>query len=103
MDKAIKEKWIKALRSGRYKQGIQQLYNPSTKGYCCLGVLAKIQGAKLEQLAESMFLEYELKVYACDIRPKSQRVLSRMNDGGGPYEKSGKTFKEIADYIEKRY
>ncbi len=34
------QKWVKALRSGKYKQGRGALQ--SKKGYCCLGVLCKI-------------------------------------------------------------
>jgi hypothetical protein len=40
MDEAIKKKWVKALRSGKYKQGRDQFYD----GYahCCLAVLAEV-------------------------------------------------------------
>lgn len=38
----IKDKWLKALRSGRYPQGFGRLRTASG-GYCCLGVLSKIQ------------------------------------------------------------
>lgn len=38
----IKDKWLKALRSGRYRQGFGRLRTASG-GYCCLGVLSKIQ------------------------------------------------------------
>jgi len=40
----IRREWVKALRSGKYKQGKEQLhtpidrYNPEEK-HCCLGVL----------------------------------------------------------------
>lgn len=33
------EKWLKALRSGKYKQGLAQLRSTNDE-YCCLGVLA---------------------------------------------------------------
>lgn len=38
MDKTIKRKWLKALRSGEYEQGIDVLCNANNK-FCCLGVL----------------------------------------------------------------
>ncbi len=43
MNKEIKEKWLKALRSGEYKQGRGYLRKESgdEDRYCCLGVLAK--------------------------------------------------------------
>lgn len=51
MKKEVAELWVKALRSGKYKQGRSALCtvvadpeNPKnkTKSYCCLGVLADI-------------------------------------------------------------
>ena len=41
MNKEYKEKWLKALRSGYYKQANGCLHN-SEGAYCCLGVLANI-------------------------------------------------------------
>jgi hypothetical protein len=38
MSKADAEKWLAALRSGEYKQGILALQDRSG-GYCCLGVM----------------------------------------------------------------
>ena len=36
------KKWVKALRSGEYKQGKYALCNPLTDKYCCLGVAADL-------------------------------------------------------------
>lgn len=47
MEKALKEKWLKALRSGQYKQTIGALKRQSENGdcrYCCLGVLCDVSG-----------------------------------------------------------
>lgn len=41
------EKWLKALRSGEFKQAKEVLYDKKTGGYCCLGVacvIAKREG-----------------------------------------------------------
>lgn len=35
-------KWVAALRSGEYTQGIATLYDASTQQYCCLGVLCDV-------------------------------------------------------------
>lgn len=43
MDKALKAKWLEALRSGRYKQGQFRLRSENDK-FCCLGVLCDISG-----------------------------------------------------------
>jgi len=40
MNKEIKARWIKALRSGDYKQGRDRLKRNDT--YCCLGVLCDL-------------------------------------------------------------
>lgn len=42
MNREIKQKWVQALRSGDYKQGGDNLYNPETDAFCCLGVLADL-------------------------------------------------------------
>lgn len=45
MKSSIAEKWVKALRSGRYKQGKRALKTKSKRGvvrHCCLGVLCEL-------------------------------------------------------------
>lgn len=39
MPKATLRKWLKALRSGEYKQAGGALFDEEKVGYCCLGVL----------------------------------------------------------------
>ena len=40
MNTEVKQKWIDALRSGKYEQGSEKLRGAN--GYCCLGVLCDI-------------------------------------------------------------
>lgn len=93
----LKRKWIKALRSGKYEQGRERLRSPH--GFCCLGVLCdivdpskwserKLQG--FSYLGRIATLPPEL-FSAQDLTASSQLIV--MND-------SGKSFAEIADYIE---
>lgn len=44
MKKTIAEKWVQALRSGKYKQGREVLHNneDGKDTYCCLGVLCDL-------------------------------------------------------------
>lgn len=43
MNQRIKKLWIKALRSGKYKQGKFQLRKPNGQAlFCCLGVLCDL-------------------------------------------------------------
>ncbi len=111
MNKRIKRLWVKALRSGRYKQGTE--YLKSETGYCCLGVLCNITGASWRHEKDSGDLVPYLggKMIGRDETPSgllgggfllktgmrhtTQEHLARMND-------AGTTFKEIADYIDKR-
>lgn len=108
MDKKIKTKWVKALRSNRYKQGHGKLYDGDV--YCCLGVLCRVVGARAK-LARSSFnftwggcvssieLPYPLRL-RLKIKPEQQEHLIRMNDGNMPNHRT-RPFPEIADYIEK--
>ena len=99
MDKRIKAKWVKALRSGRYRQAKGRLrltLKDSVQANCCLGVLCRTQCIPItpatrldgdELLSESVLKHLGLANY-------QQHILSNMND-------NGKSFAEIADYIEK--
>lgn len=103
MDKKLKAKWLKALRGGRYRQTRDHL--KADGGYCCLGVLANIQGAKWKweeseddlcptiagQRAFNGGLLFPR--HAGGLRKDTMNKLANMND-------DGKSFKEIADYIE---
>jgi hypothetical protein len=89
MDKLRKENWVKALRSGEYKQGKGRLELHNDDGstsYCCLGVLNAID--------ESIYASdnFFLSLVILDIN--TQMRLAIMNDGGA-------TFNEIAEYIER--
>lgn len=59
MNKRIKKLWIKALRSGKYKQGKNALH-PSPDTFCCLGVL-------------------------CDLYRKHEKGIEWEGDGGEAY------------------
>lgn len=94
MDAELKAKWVKALRSGQYEQGQGVLYNRDTGHYCCLGVLAEVAGVFLDpdgkpQRAGHLRDHYDI------LDQETQSDLWRMNDN------HGKSFPEIADWIEK--
>ncbi len=54
MPKTLLDKWLKALRSGEYKQGRGTLYCKKSDSYCCLGVLQAVQGKVEEQLTPTL-------------------------------------------------
>lgn len=104
MDAELKAKWVAALRSGEYRQGVG--YLNAKDGFCCLGVLCDISG---EGQWEADPEVPECKRYLTDDAwnratlptkiEKQQRIsshisdLMNMNDGG-------KSFTEIADFIQ---
>ncbi|MBA3761774.1 MAG: hypothetical protein H0X04_00325 [Chthoniobacterales bacterium] len=96
---ALKKKWVEALRSGKYRQARSSLCSRDKSNhvkYCCLGVYIKICGAKFA----GPFLHYK-DGYSSTTLPdeiipgRVQGECIQLND----IEK--KSFKQIADYIEK--
>lgn len=97
MKKEWADKWVKALRSGEFKQGKSSLKN-SLNEYCCLGVLCEItkqnnwgnNGFLPEQVRDFTEMKTNSGIY------KNVSSLANLND-------SGSSFEEIADIIEKKW
>lgn len=101
MKKQHAKKWIKALRSGKYKQTKNKLRNNG--GFCCLGVLDEIFPKKQLSGGDFNFLEnYErIGLHSSDGELLGDdgyynTSLSFLNDNGF-------TFDEIADVIQIEY
>lgn len=92
MDKILKQKWVDALRSGEFKQLTPGgAHWKRGDKHCCLGVLGELLGEH-ERMKEHSF-------------SRVLRDLSALEDWYDPLiemNDSGKSFAEIADYIEKR-
>lgn len=96
----FKAKWIKALRSGKYKQGHYRLHSKSTNSYCCLGVACVVSGVKKKQIGAHGMIPKSFKknhanlptdlIGSNDLTNK----LINLND-------DGYSFKRIASWIEK--
>lgn len=87
MNYQVMKKWVKALRSGKYKQGKEKLYDPITDTYCVMGVLAYV-------LNQPLSVDHFRKIYKT---PKGPAVsLMFLND-------KGLSFKQIANIIEKNW
>jgi hypothetical protein len=108
MPKEFGDKWLAALRSGKYKQGRDLLHNLTTDGYCCLGVLQmEVCGSveesapgkpaavpTMEWLQKNNIQFYHFHYNEPRINPDLlSSSAAAMND-------SGKSFYEIADEIE---
>ena len=108
----VKKKWLKALRSGDYVQGMNALCSTRSRGgdrFCCLGVLAnelapgkwEDSGVVPDVLPRNSLSMYGSFIYLepclldlAELPSSKMRLLSRMND-------EGKSFEWIADFIEK--
>lgn len=117
MDQELKTKWIAALRSGDYKQGVSKLCSSSNQ-YCCLGVLCEVaeipkfsfKQIKLLDIGNWVFLAEDYMYYKFDstryestnIQPRDfdienchiQNLIS-MND------EQNHSFSDIANWIEE--
>lgn len=111
MNAAIKRRWVKALRSGKYKQGRGLLKQGDE--FCCLGVLCDLHSSamgvptlrwtKFDLYGREGFVlpkrvvkwaELEGTNPEFDTEEDITMVLAELND-------SGQTFIQIADLIEK--
>jgi hypothetical protein len=105
LDKKIKHKWLKALRSGKYEQGTGTLKSVAYDGtatYCCLGVLCDVvnprgwtDGCHTFGCSGELSLDFQEKI---GMTGAAMRKLIVMNDGG---DDVGADFKEIASYISR--
>lgn len=110
MKYSVMKKWVKALRSGKYKQTTGQLRDYARydegKTYCCLGVLCSITKSK-GWVGETVLPKHVVK----KVGMKLDRGNGEINDEGW-YDKgkclsqlndNGMSFKQIANVIEKVY
>lgn len=103
LNQEIKEKWVKALRSGGHEQGVGSLRRGDR--FCCLGVICDIVDPEGWEEPEAIsgitthrgftFVpSYEIQSFI-ELDRTVVGVLATMNDI------SCKSFSEIADYIEE--
>lgn len=106
MKAELKHKWVQALRSGKYSQGINTLRTRDNK-YCCLGVLADVSGLGIWRETNGVweYIHADIRLgrnsiewpmlERVDLSSSEQAALVRMNDT----EK--RPFNAIADWIDK--
>lgn len=103
LDKIQKKNWLKALRSGEYKQGIGALYHKISNTYCCIGVFAICNNIEIDSNGIEMIdsnnrnlpINISYKPLTDQIGQEQVNTLWSMND-----KHPSKSFLEIADYIE---
>lgn len=105
MSQEIKTKWVEALRSGDYMQGVGRLKDD--KGaYCCLGVLQMCVLGEVDRdiagIPELMpspdFWKKMDPEWTDNYPPRLTLDLAEMNDGEWD---NHKTFEELAAIIEE--
>jgi hypothetical protein len=108
MNPEIKAKWVAALRSGEYKQGLGYLCD-TDYNYCCLGVLTDIYcqevfGTKLKPHVmaheEGEWLTDEVVIWAA--LPDGDPYVTGLSDRLSAVNDDGVSFEEIADIIEEK-
>jgi hypothetical protein len=121
-----REQWIKALESGRYKQTTGQLrnidngytLNGNSYGYCCLGVLCNIHKDKEHKWDDHVFTAPNLFYDSNDVFDSATdeyfemppnsfldkvKVDKGLADELATMNDNGKTFKEIATFLRKKW
>ena len=105
------KKWVKALRSGDYKQGSRKLVDDNDN-FCCLGVLCNIA-------PNSVRGEWVNAIGGWEMYDDSKELNEKVRDWSGVQHPMGyipsmnsyltelndyvMNFEEIADMIEKHY
>jgi hypothetical protein len=93
--------WVKALRSGKYKQCREELTNEKQGRFCCLGVACEVlirRGYPINKAGESYDNETgelpDTGMYALGLTEFGHNKLVELND------EEHRRFKTIANYIE---
>lgn len=110
MNKRIKKLWIKALRSGKYKQGRDKLRQGrgDNRTYCCLGVLESLHcaatGKPFRRNPHGETLSQRTAAWAGIDRNEGDAMVES-ETGSNVYlatlNDTGYSFDRIADRIEK--
>lgn len=128
MEQELKAKWLAALRSGQYTQDRQLMCTimaDGSKRFCCLGVLADVADlsggtartfyGNLQGIKYAAGFVFDTPEFMNDpsgyfnndalkqlgLTPEQQSLLYQMNDGNGAFYPYGRSFAQIADWIEE--
>lgn len=109
LDRKVKSKWVRALRSGKYRRAKYQLKDQGA--YCCLGVLCEVLKQPYGEDQAALGVGFRKRI---GLTSEAESALVGLNDGdwatteterfGKPpkgYGSNGASFKVIADWIIK--
>ena len=97
-------KWVKALRSGKFRQGQGVLVGKDDNRhttYCCLGVACVVAGEKPKDLKEFIRLTKHTMAWLGLSLPNPK--IGESTYAIDANDRKGLSFRQIADLIEKRY
>lgn len=84
----LQSNWLKALRSGKFKQGVGFLKD-AMGGYCCLGILCEVAGLKptIEAVHGKafQFSDENIKYYSTGFLPAPVVLASRLRQDMGKF------------------
>ena len=104
-----RSEWVKALRSGKYRQGTHVLRSQVDETYCCLGVAcdlyADLEDNQMAKWEDDTPHSWEFLGHSCTLPSQVGRWLGINTGSRFPQDLSamndrGKTFEEIAGHIE---
>lgn len=116
LPKQFKKRWIAALRSGKYTQGVGRLGQSNNGKYlhCCLGVACEIVGVPRQVISRNNMImsstllnNSEIPVILKSVEnakvtlPTKRGNIYTVCDKLAKMNDSGKSFERIANYIEK--
>ena len=97
---SLVENWIKALRSGEYKQGKGTLWNRFTNTFCCLGVECKVNGVPDKDIAGSFGPWYNRNELLGFIGYRPSKLQSERELFASMNDEENYTFNDIASVLE---
>ena len=124
MNKKVMKKWVKALLSGKYKQGqglLKQTDHKNTIRHCCLGVLCELYNENMKEKKKKKLTEKVDGFGVIRFNQQAEHLPNIVKDWAdlsdtvgsvgsiGPFDSlatlndEGKTFKTIAKTIEKEW
>lgn len=109
MKEEIKDKWVAALRSGKYVQTRDRLKDYDN-GFCCLGVLCDISGVSEWKVGVDSYvylnkdgtLPLSVMEWA-GLRSPDGEVSGQEHDSLAEINDAGNTFETISQIIEKHW
>jgi hypothetical protein len=93
MTAANKRKWLKALRSGKYRKGRRELH--TQRGHCCLGVADREFGFAVQS---TKFLHKGVAQQAMFLPLDEQEELAQLNDKSAGFDKVIEMIERIEPY-----